>query len=297
VMMYRAFTGRLPFTADSTIGILARQLTESPQPPSELAPVEPDVEGLILHCMAKHRDARVQTMGEVASRLRNLPRALVGYASLPRLVDSGTWTNVAFAGDAQDASRNPSAAPEANATKSGVRGSDPVRVSAAGALPPAAFAAADAAETVRGLAANHRLAPPRRAALIAVACAVGAITLGGAALFRRGVALRSPLGASRMPSTHPATAAAAGARLPSPSVLPTREAPSSSTASLSPSGAPLAEPSASAAADDSAPRMAAGAATSAGGPASRAAVTTARPAPAPPPAWRYPAWDVQRVFR
>jgi serine/threonine-protein kinase len=73
VMMYRAFTGKLPFVADSTMGVLTRHITEEPQPPSLLGNVDQATERLILRCMAKRREHRFQSMREVAEALKLLP--------------------------------------------------------------------------------------------------------------------------------------------------------------------------------------------------------------------------------
>jgi serine/threonine-protein kinase len=73
VMMYRAFTGRLPFTADSTVGILTRHITEAPQPPSEVANVDTATERMILRCLAKKPEYRFQSMREVAEALKVVP--------------------------------------------------------------------------------------------------------------------------------------------------------------------------------------------------------------------------------
>ena len=73
VMMYRAFTGRLPFVADSTMGVLTRHLTEIPELPSRLSNVDPTTERMIMRCMEKRRDARFQSMREVVEALRSIP--------------------------------------------------------------------------------------------------------------------------------------------------------------------------------------------------------------------------------
>ena len=73
VMMYRAFTGRLPFLADSTMGVLTRHITETPEPPSKLTAIDGVTEGLILRCMEKRPEHRFQSMREVAETLRQLP--------------------------------------------------------------------------------------------------------------------------------------------------------------------------------------------------------------------------------
>src|SRR5205807_7613756 len=46
VMMYRAFTGKLPFVADTAMGVLTRHLTEKPQLPSLIAEMDPATERL-----------------------------------------------------------------------------------------------------------------------------------------------------------------------------------------------------------------------------------------------------------
>ena len=78
VMMYRAFTGRLPFVADSTMGVLTRHLTETPELPSRLNNVDPATERMIMRCMEKRREARYQSMTEVADALRSLPMGAAG---------------------------------------------------------------------------------------------------------------------------------------------------------------------------------------------------------------------------
>ena len=83
VMMYRAFTGKLPFVADSTMGVLTRHITEDPQPPSKLAPMDPATERLILRCMAKRQGDRFQSMREVADALRQIPTGAVPHAIEP----------------------------------------------------------------------------------------------------------------------------------------------------------------------------------------------------------------------
>ncbi len=73
VMMYRAFTGRLPFMADSTMGVLTRHITEAPKPPSEVGNVDQGTERMILRCLAKKPEYRYQSMREVVEALRLVP--------------------------------------------------------------------------------------------------------------------------------------------------------------------------------------------------------------------------------
>ena len=73
VMMYRAFTGKLPFMADSTMGVLTRHITEAPVPPSQLTTIDQATEALILRCLAKRPAQRYQSMREVVDALSRTP--------------------------------------------------------------------------------------------------------------------------------------------------------------------------------------------------------------------------------
>ncbi|MCK6588250.1 MAG: protein kinase [Polyangiaceae bacterium] len=72
VMMYRAFTGKLPFVAESMLGVLTRHLTEVPAPPSHITQIDGRIEHVILRCLEKDPNARFQTAGEVAAALRSI---------------------------------------------------------------------------------------------------------------------------------------------------------------------------------------------------------------------------------
>ncbi|MBK8258789.1 MAG: protein kinase [Polyangiaceae bacterium] len=72
VIMYRAFTGKLPFIADSAVGVLTQHLTDPPHPPSKLAGVDIPTEQVILRCMEKKREQRFQSMRELAHALKSI---------------------------------------------------------------------------------------------------------------------------------------------------------------------------------------------------------------------------------
>ena len=72
VMMYRAFTGKLPFIADTAMGVLTRHLTEKPQPPSDLTEIDRQLEHLILRCLEKKPIDRFQNMSQVANALLSI---------------------------------------------------------------------------------------------------------------------------------------------------------------------------------------------------------------------------------
>ena len=72
IMMYRAFTGKLPFLADTAMGVLTRHLTQTPELPSRLADVDRATEEIILRCLEKRANDRFPSMTVVASALAAL---------------------------------------------------------------------------------------------------------------------------------------------------------------------------------------------------------------------------------
>jgi serine/threonine-protein kinase len=59
IMLYEMLTGRLPFDGDSPVTIALKQVSEEPIPPSHLSPsVSPQLEGTVLHALAKDPDRR-----------------------------------------------------------------------------------------------------------------------------------------------------------------------------------------------------------------------------------------------
>jgi len=81
VMMYRAFTGKLPFVADTAMGVLTRHLTETPELPSRIAEMEPALERLILRCMEKKAIDRFQSMDDVADGIDSVRKRLARVGS------------------------------------------------------------------------------------------------------------------------------------------------------------------------------------------------------------------------
>ena len=72
-IMYEMFTGRLPYQADSVQQILIKLLTEELPPPHVQRPdLPPDIEQVILRCMARDPAARYQSMDEVDQALLGL---------------------------------------------------------------------------------------------------------------------------------------------------------------------------------------------------------------------------------
>jgi tRNA A-37 threonylcarbamoyl transferase component Bud32 len=92
VMMYHAFTGRLPFIADSAVAVLTAHALDPPPPPSHVSSIDPGIERMILQCMEKQPAARYRDMHELAEGLRAL-RRLGGQAGLPP-APSGAYPRV-----------------------------------------------------------------------------------------------------------------------------------------------------------------------------------------------------------
>ncbi len=72
VMLYKLATRRLPFSAETAIGVVTKQITEEPTPPSEIAPVDARLEAIILRALEKRREARFQSADELRRALVDL---------------------------------------------------------------------------------------------------------------------------------------------------------------------------------------------------------------------------------
>jgi Tol biopolymer transport system component/predicted Ser/Thr protein kinase len=72
-VLYEMVTGARVFTGASKVSTLAAVLTKEPTPPSQLATQLPRyMERIILHCLQKDPDRRVQSMSDLASDLRQV---------------------------------------------------------------------------------------------------------------------------------------------------------------------------------------------------------------------------------
>ncbi|MCA9686558.1 MAG: serine/threonine protein kinase, partial [Myxococcales bacterium] len=72
VIMYELLTGRVPFIADTFMGILTKHMFEVPEAPSAVAPdadIPAEVEAIILKAMQKDRELRFASMVEFAEAI------------------------------------------------------------------------------------------------------------------------------------------------------------------------------------------------------------------------------------
>ena len=75
VILYEMLTGRVPHRGDSMVRTLAMQMLDPGTPPTQVRPdldVSPQLETLVLRALAKKREARFQTMGELLAAFDDL---------------------------------------------------------------------------------------------------------------------------------------------------------------------------------------------------------------------------------
>jgi serine/threonine protein kinase len=93
VLLYHMLTGRVPFTAAAPVDIILKHLHEAPVPPRELRPelnIAPDLQEIVLRCMAKAPAERFQSMDELLARLKAVRAHLTGMASSDSMPPSDT---------------------------------------------------------------------------------------------------------------------------------------------------------------------------------------------------------------
>ncbi|MFN0251772.1 MAG: protein kinase domain-containing protein [Kofleriaceae bacterium] len=75
IILYEMVTGRVPHRGDSMVRTLAMQMLDPVEPPSKLRPdlpIPPELEQVILTALAKKREVRYQTMGELLAALEKV---------------------------------------------------------------------------------------------------------------------------------------------------------------------------------------------------------------------------------
>jgi serine/threonine protein kinase len=75
VILYEMITGRVPHRGDSTVRTLAMVMLDPVDPPSKVRPelnIDPGLEQVVLRALAKKREARFQTMGELIAALEQV---------------------------------------------------------------------------------------------------------------------------------------------------------------------------------------------------------------------------------
>ena len=102
VIMYHMFTGKLPFTADTPIGVVTKHLTQEPIKPREIRPdLHPAVEKLILRLMAKDRDTRPTTCHEVKDVVEEVRKSIASGEAFDQTAPMARPTTEELAGTAE----------------------------------------------------------------------------------------------------------------------------------------------------------------------------------------------------
>ncbi len=78
IILYQVMTRTVPFSGNSFLQVLQQQVCAAPCRPSELAPVPPQLEALILRCLAKEPSERPATMAELVEELERVFTAEAG---------------------------------------------------------------------------------------------------------------------------------------------------------------------------------------------------------------------------
>ncbi|MBM3285034.1 MAG: tetratricopeptide repeat protein, partial [Candidatus Aminicenantes bacterium] len=77
IILYEMATGRVPFEGDTPFTVGVKHKSEVPRDPRELNPqIPPDFAALILRCLAKDKESRYQTSGELLADLARIESGL-----------------------------------------------------------------------------------------------------------------------------------------------------------------------------------------------------------------------------
>lgn len=86
IMLYEMVTGKVPFTGDTPISITIKHIEEMPKSPKTLAPQIPDVlNQLIMKCLAKNKEYRHKSAGELRSELAEIEASLKDTKKVPKV--------------------------------------------------------------------------------------------------------------------------------------------------------------------------------------------------------------------
>ncbi|HEX8792859.1 MAG TPA: serine/threonine-protein kinase [Polyangiaceae bacterium] len=115
VILYQLLTGRVPFDAETALGVVLKHVTEEPVPPSSVhPPSDRQLEAICLKAMRKKREDRYQSAREMRTELRLLGGSTdpLAHAATQRLAAAHAPTAPAF-----DSSQVVSATPAITASK------------------------------------------------------------------------------------------------------------------------------------------------------------------------------------
>ena len=97
VILYEMVTGKVPFDAETLMGVLTKQMYEAPTPLHELGEgtsASPELEAVILKCLAKEADARYENMHALLADIDRLTAGETPVA-VTEAVDRQSFTGAA----------------------------------------------------------------------------------------------------------------------------------------------------------------------------------------------------------
>jgi serine/threonine-protein kinase len=102
VIMFELLTGRVPFTADTFMGILTKHMFEVPEAPTAVCPtnpIPPDAEAIVLKALQKDKNYRFQSMREMAAAIEAVGSGAAAVAVVAEnIVRPQTTGEMAFMG-------------------------------------------------------------------------------------------------------------------------------------------------------------------------------------------------------
>ncbi|MBS2018746.1 MAG: serine/threonine protein kinase [Deltaproteobacteria bacterium] len=228
VTLYQLVTGRLPFEAYTTAGVLVAITADEPVAPSVHVPsLDRGLEAVILRCLSKKPEGRPESTEALVEAL--LPFAgVAGERALPRIASTLRNPRLVLQPSASQRRPAPIATREATATEA----TPPPSVAIATAM----ATATDTAGVTTSSRATAQPAAPRRASATPIALAAVAVFGIGAIAFAATRPSASPIVRENGEKTAPSTSAAP-ASSPSSSPLGSTSAapvPSSTTAATTP---------------------------------------------------------------
>jgi eukaryotic-like serine/threonine-protein kinase len=99
-VLYEMLTGHVPFSADTPIATMYRHVNEDAPPPSTIAPVQRELEGVVLRCLEKDPKRRFASAAELEAALLAVPLARGGDTMQLETVDAAETQPVARVGAA-----------------------------------------------------------------------------------------------------------------------------------------------------------------------------------------------------
>jgi eukaryotic-like serine/threonine-protein kinase len=97
IMLYEMLTGAPPFSGPTPLSVLTAHLTSEVPRPSEREPMSPALEAVVLHALARDREARYPTASALADALRHARKAPADVEGVRPRVVSGRLSTDAFA--------------------------------------------------------------------------------------------------------------------------------------------------------------------------------------------------------